>query len=450
MRFLRIDAGVRSLCGVVALSVLLAGCGGVSEFAGSINPFSKDKRLPGERQPVFDGADPAVVASGKAATIGPATGGQEWPSAGGSLTNDAGNQAVSVTGTRVWRANIGATGGGLTTDALRASARPVSSAGRVFIYKPNGDVVALSTNGGRLWVKSLRPEGERDVAPGGGVAVSGGRVYAATAYRQVAALDAASGQVLWTADLNTPARGAPAVGQGHLFIVTQSNEVVALKLEDGSQAWSYQGIEEVGGILSAADPAISGNQVVVPFSSGEVMALNIKTGEPEWVDGVTRGFRTQALSGLADVSASPVIAGDTVYATGVAGRTIAASLKTGTRIWGTDLGSVHTPIVSGNALFLVDLEDRMVALDRKTGKTLWSTVLPRPEKKKRRRNWAGPILANGALIAFSNDGRFAAVDAASGQIILTKDVNTKVYVTPIVAGGRIVVLDGDRAVAAFN
>jgi len=181
VRFLRIDAGVRSLCGVVALSVLLAGCGGVSEFAGSINPFSKDKRLPGERQPVFDGADPAVVASGKAATIGPATGGQEWPSAGGSLTNDAGNQAVSVTGTRVWRANIGATGGGLTTDALRASARPVSSAGRVFIYKPNGDVVALSTNGGRLWVKSLRPEGERDVAPGGGVAVSGGRVYAATA-----------------------------------------------------------------------------------------------------------------------------------------------------------------------------------------------------------------------------------------------------------------------------
>ncbi len=92
----------------------------------------------------------------------------------------------------------------------------------------------------------------------------------------------------------------------------------------------------------------------------------------------------------------------------------------------------------------------MVALDRKTGETLWSTVLPRPEKKKRRRNWAGPILANGALIAFSSDGRFAAVDAPSGKIILTKDVNTKVYVTPIVAGGRVIVLDGDRSVAAFN
>ncbi len=450
MRSLRIDAGMRGFCGVLALSVLLAGCGGVSDLAGSINPFSREKKLSGERQPVFDGADPATVATARPASVGPASGGQEWPSAGGGLANDPGNQAISVTGARVWRSNIGATGGGLTTDALRASARPVSAGGRIFIYKPNGDVVALSTNGGRQWVKNLRPEGERDVAPGGGVAVSGGRVYAATAYRQVAALDAGSGQVLWTADLSTPARGAPAVGQGHLVVVTQSNEVIALKLEDGSQAWSYQGIEEIGGILSAADPAIAGNQVVVPFSSGEIMSLDIKSGEPQWADGVTRGFRTQALSGLADVSASPVISGDTVYATGVAGRTVAASLKTGTRIWGTDLGSVHTPVVSGNALFMVDLEDRMVALDRKTGEILWSTVLPRPEKKKRRRNWAGPILASGALVAFSSDGRFAAVDAASGQIILTKDVNTKVYVTPIVAGGRVIVLDGDRAVAAFN
>lgn len=450
MRKSGLETGARGICAALALALVVGGCGGVSEFAGSLNPFGKEKKLSGERLPVFEGADPALVANKQAASVGAAGGGQEWPAAGGGLSNDSGNVAVSISGARVWKANIGASGGGFTVSALRSSARPVSAAGRIFVYKPNGDVVALSTNGGRLWTKSLRPEGEDDVAPGGGVAVAGGRVYVSTPYRQVAALDAGSGQVLWTVKLSTPARGAPAVGQGHVFVVTQSNEVYALKQEDGSEAWTYAGIEETGSILSAANPAISGNMVVVPFSSGEVMGVDIKTGKAQWIDGVTRGFRTQAVSGLADVSASPVISGDTVYATGVAGRTIATSLKTGARKWGQDLGSVHTPVVSGNALFMVDLEDRMVALDRKTGEILWSTVLPRPEKKKHRRNWAGPILANGALIAMSSDGRFAAVDAASGQIMLTKEVGADVYVTPIVAGGHMIVLDGDDAVAAYN
>lgn len=432
------------------LALGLSGCSSVSDMADSINPFSKEEKLAGERTPVFDAADPSETVANKAATVGSATGGQDWPMAGGGLTNDPGNVAVSVSGARTWRANIGATGGGFTSDALRGSARPVSAAGRIFVYKPNGEVVALSTGGARLWSQTLRPEGEKDVAPGGGVAVSGGRVYAATAYSQLASLDAASGRVAWTVDLDTPARGAPTVGAGHVFVVTRTNEVIAFNTEDGTQAWSYVGIEETGSLLSAANPAISGKHVIVPFSSGEVMAIDIKSGEPAWIQGVSRGFRTLAVSGLADVSASPVVSGGTVFATGVAGRTIAASQKTGSIEWDKNIGSVHTPVVSGNALFMVDLDDRMVALDRKTGETLWSTVLPKTKKKKKRRNYAGPVLANGALVALSNDGHFVAVDAASGQVMLTRDIKTKVYVTPIVAGGRVIVLDGDSAVAAIN
>ena len=432
------------------LALTVGGCGGVSEFTDSINPFSREKTLPGERQPVFDGADPAVVAEKRAASIGEPSGGQSWPAAGGGLTNDPGNIAVSISGSRAWRAQIGASGGGLTADALRGSARPVSAGGRIFVYKSNGDVVALSTGGARLWTRSLRPEGEKDVAPGGGVALSGDIVYAATGYRSLAALNAASGQILWTVDLPTPARGAPVAGNGLIVVVSQSNEVYAINQQDGTEAWNYIGIDETAGVLSSANPAITGGRVVVPFSSGEITALDLKTGEPAWIDGVTRGFRTQAVSGLADVSASPIVSGNTVYATGVSGRTIAASLRSGERQWEQDLGSVHTPVVSGNALFMVDLDDRMVALDRKTGETLWATVLPRPERKKRRRNWAGPVLANGALVAVSSDGRMALVDAASGSIMATYDVNTDVYVAPIVAGGRLIVLDGDDAVAAFN
>jgi len=440
----------RSAVAVCVTALLLGSCSSVSDFADSVNPFGGEDILPGERQALFDTADAGVVGESKPASIGSATGGTSWPNAGGGQSNDPGNVAVSVSGSRAWSNRVGTSGGGFGASALRISARPVSDGSRVFVYKPNGEVVALSTGGGRAWTQNLRPEGEKDTASGGGVATASGRVFAATGYGQVFSLDAGSGQVAWTADLDSPARGAPTAGAGHVFVVTQNNEVVALNQSDGTLAWSYVGIEETAGLLSAANPAVSGNRVVVPFSSGEIMALDIKKGEPVWIDGVTRGLRTMALSGLADVSASPVIAGGTVYATGVSGRTIASSLKTGQRIWAVDLGSVHTPVVSGSAVFMVDLDNRMVALNRKTGDTLWTTVLPRSEKKKKRRNWAGPILANGTLVAFSSDGDIARVDAASGRIVGTNDVNTDVFVTPIVAGGRVIVLHGDDGVAAFN
>ncbi|MEM8703865.1 MAG: PQQ-binding-like beta-propeller repeat protein [Pseudomonadota bacterium] len=450
MIFAAVSASRQTLLGIFALSLALTGCGSVSEFGDSINPFSREKILPGERQPVFDGADPAARALGQTAKVGPATGGQAWTTSGGGLTNDPGNVAVSVSGSQSWRSNVGTSGRGLTSAALRLSARPVSDGSKIYIYKPNGEVVALSTGGGRVWTQNLRPEGERDVGPGGGVTVSEGVVYAATSYRQLVALDAGSGQVRWTADLDTPARGAPVAGAGHVFVVSQSNEVYALSQSDGAVAWTYAGIEETAGLLSVANPAISGNRVIVPFSSGEIMAIDIKSGEAEWIDSVSRGFRTLALSGLADVSASPVVADNMVYATGVAGRTVAVEARTGLRRWEQDLGSVHTPVVSGSAMFMVDLDDRMVALDLKNGETLWATSLPRPEKKKRRRNWAGPILANGALVAFSSDGQIAIVDATTGNIMTSQRTNADVYVTPIVAGGRIIVLSGNDGVTAFN
>ncbi|MBA5776831.1 PQQ-binding-like beta-propeller repeat protein [Stappia sp. F7233] len=448
---------ILSAC-VIACGLTVSACDTVSEYTDTINPFTKkEKILPGERQDLFSaGTTPAEIA-GQTASVGPASGGQDWSQAGGNSTNNPGNVAVSVSGARAWRSSVGkSVGGGLggisgvVSSPVRLSARPVSDGGRIYVYKQDGTVVALSASGGgRAWSRDLRPEGERDVASGGGVAVDNGRVFVATGYGQLAALDANSGTVLWSKDLSAPAREAPTAAAGHVFAVTQNNEVVALTQEDGTEKWAYAGIPETGGILSSANPAVSGGTVVFPSSSGEVLAMDIEKGQPMWIDGVSRSYRTHAVSGLVDVAGSPVIADGVVYAAGVAGRIIAASIKTGERVWEQDYGSVHTPVVSGDAVFLIDLDDNMLALSRKTGEPLWQTPLP-SGKKKDRVNWAGPILANGTLVAFSSDGKMVRIDASSGRSIGTQETSIDVYVSPIVAGGRVVTVSSDGDVVAFN
>ena len=160
-------------------------------------------------------------------------------------------------------------------------------------------------------------------------------------------------------------------------------------------------------------------------SSGEIAAFSADDGELKWVDAVTQASRTLAVSGLTDVAASPVIIDGVVYATGVAGRTIAVKLSNGERIWEQNVGSAYTPAISGNALFMVDLEDNVIALERKSGKTFWRTALPVVRKKRFFSVWAGPMLAGNLLWAVSNDGNIASIDPGTGNLVNTRPLGAK-------------------------
>ncbi|MTI17631.1 hypothetical protein E1162_10305 [Rhodobacteraceae bacterium RKSG542] len=417
-----------------------------------MNPFgSKEEYLEGDRLPLYETEVGKASKPGQTASIGAASGGSVWPQPAGPASNDPGNIAVNVSGAQAWKKSIGKVQGGgfmnFTSSPPRTAARPVSDGQRIYVYKQDGELVALTTAGGQAFKRSLRPEEEKGVGIGGGVALDGGKIFVSTAYRQVIALDKA-GSVIWTADLDVPVRGAPTAAAGVVVVVTQENEVIAFSQADGSQLWSFAGIAETAGLLATASAAVKGNTVVVPFSSGEVMALDIKSGEPKWIDALSRSFRTRALSGLSDVAASPVIDGSVVYATSLSGRTVASSLNQGERIWEADIGSTHTPVVSGKSLFMIGLDDNLHALDSKTGKTIWTTRLPDVSKKQT--NWAGPLLVNGKLVAVSNTGGFVQVDAKTGAIVAQKKLSEEVFVTPIVAGGRMIVLTSDGSVAAYN
>ena len=456
-------AGALARIAAVALCAgLVTGCETVSDAVYSINPFAeKDKILPGTRTAVFNDEGSAALVQpeggGRAASIGPAQAYADWSQPGGNAANDPGNIAYDGSAARVWSTSIGGGGSGASFGGLgggkglRISARPVAAGGRLYVYSPGAVVTSLSlTGGGRGWSVTLRPEGERDIANGGGVSYDQGRVYVGTAYGALTALDSGSGSQVWTKELEAPARGAPTAANGKVFVVTQTNVVFAINQADGAELWSYRGIPETAGLVANASPAVVGDTVVVPYTSGEVIAFNATTGEPKWSDAVTRATRTMALSSINDLSASPVVSGGVVYASGVAGRTIAIDLSTGARKWEQDVGSAHTPIVSGNALFLVDLDDRVVALDRNSGTPLWTTQLPIVKTRKERTNWAGPVLAGGSLWFVSSDSKLASVDASSGQITSTRSIGEPSYISPIAASGLMITVSENGTISAYR
>jgi outer membrane protein assembly factor BamB len=437
---------MRSILIALCAVPLLAGCATVGDTFDDLNPFSEDDApIPGERRAVGSAADPVLAISNTSVSIPGPSGAIDWPNPGGNAANNPGH--VSLSGAQSWNAQAGLVSG---RRSVRMAALPIVSGGRAFVYDPSGNVTAVSiSGGGQSWRRDLRPEGEDGQVGAGGVAFGAGRVFAATGFGQLFALDASNGATAWAIDLDTPALSAPTFAGDQVYVITQSNTVLAISATDGTERWRFRGVPATAGLLGSGTPAVSGNTVIVPYSSGEIVAINAESGEPRWADAVVTGARYQALSGLRDLVASPVIAGGAVIATGVGGRTISVGLESGNRQWETNVGSVHTPIVAGDVVFLIDLEGRLMALSRTSGQIQWAVQLPGGTGEGQEK-WAGPALADNVLYLASSEGGVMRVNPASGQVVSSTSVNEDIFLRPIAAGGRILALAADGSLLALN
>jgi outer membrane protein assembly factor BamB len=442
---------------VAALALPAAACNSTDDIQDAIqaiNPFGDSKKaLTGERVPVLTDNTPVASAKTKGVSIGAPRSVSAWTGAGGPAGNDPGNVAIGGSGgSRIWSAKVAdVDSGGMIRESVRAFSRPVAYGGRAYVLDPAGNVTAVSlANGGTAWRTNVKPTDVDTPATTGGLGTDGSRVYAATAYGTLVALDADSGAKVWEKKLSEPARGAPTVADGRIFVVSQANIVYALSATDGSELWNFRGVPEIGSLLATSNPAVSAGVVVAPFTSGELVALDVKSGQPVWGDALARASRNYAVSGLSTIAASPVIADGVVYATGVGSRTVAVNLKTGARLWDIAFGSAHTPAVSGNAVFLVDLDENLTAIDRHTGAVIWASKLPVTRTKKKRTNWAGPVLAGGTLWLASNDGTLLGADPTSGRVSTTVTGGESSAIAPIVVDGKILVLGAAGSLAAYQ
>jgi len=428
-----------------AVAVLIAAtCGGCGPLAGIKNPFEKEEpKLPGERIAVI--TDPGQVgaqqATFKPVSLPPAQANAAWTQPGGVPSNNLGHLALSGALRKAWTVSAG-TG---SSSSGRLSAVPLVAGGKVFTLDAAGNVTAFSAgSGARAWRASVTPENEKSSEGfGGGLALDGGTLYVTTGYGTVVALDAGSGAVQWIKALGEPIRNSPTAAGGKVYFVASDNTLYALNGANGEVLWKSRGLPQTATLLSNASPAVASGVVVAPFPAGDIAAYQSGSGKAAWTDSLTRTSDTTAAGILGD-PARPVIDRNVVFAVSHGGRMIATSASTGARVWTRNVASTQMPWVAGNAVYVVDVSGKLMALGRNDGQVLWVSDLPKSSR------WSGPVLAGNRLWVVSGYGLLVGADARTGQMSDQIDLNTDVFVTPVVAGGRMYILDDDADLIALN
>lgn len=441
-----IQAGRLAVVAVIGC-VLLGGCAGDGPTLpkiGDLNPFKeKAQPLPGRRIPIVQTTESIstnLADADKPITLPPPQTNDSWSQSGGAPSNSPGHLALSGSVHQVWSASAGE--GSSKTGRVMAS--PIVAEGHVYTLDAEGKVTGFSLSGGKAFEVSTAPEAEGGKGGhGGGLAVDSGRLYVANGYGVVAALDPSSGRVLWQKNLGAPVRAAPTASGDRLYVVTVQGRFYCLNGGDGAEAWSSRGLPQQASIMSTTSPAVDGDLVVVPFPSGDVMAVKTTDGTPVWTESLSRTRQTSELASMSDV-ARPVIDNGTVFAVGHAGRMVATQSKTGERLWSANIPGIQAPYVAGDSVFVVDTHGQLMALARADGKTRWTAQLPGSQ------NWSGPVLAGGMLWLASNKGQLVAAEASTGKIVSQQDLGEPIYIAPVVAQGRMFVLTDGAKLIALN
>jgi outer membrane protein assembly factor BamB len=420
----------------VLLAVVLSGC----------SIFEKKKvPLVGERIPVFSGRgelEPDKDTQNLAVILPAPAVNDSWPQSGGFANYAMQHLAIGSTPQVVWTANIGK---GSTSSRILTTP-PVIADGKVFTKDAESTVSAFEVGTGKvLWSVTLKPEKARDGDEfGGGLAWYGGRLFVTTGFAEVFSLDPNTGEEVWHSKVSAPVRGAPLVFADRVFSTSIDNKLHAMAAVDGSDLWSFSGLSEVAGYVGGNSPAASGEYVVAPFTSGELVCLRLDNGRTVWnesVVGANRG-ELRAFGNLADIRGRPVIDRGLVYAMGSAGQITAFDLRTGARKWDRGIGGNQTPWAAGEFVFVVTGSADVAALSRETGKVKWATPLTQylDEKRTKPILWGGPVLAGDRLLVGGTTGELLAISPYNGEIMGKVDMHAPIRLAPVVANGTIYVL----------
>ncbi|MDE2228843.1 MAG: PQQ-like beta-propeller repeat protein [Alphaproteobacteria bacterium] len=429
-------------CVALASCLALAGCGGskkvhiegtrisVLELEKTLTPDPKLESTPIDLPAPF--ANPA------------------WPDSGGYPNHAMYHLALGPEIHRAWKADVGEG----AWRYGRVTAEPVATGGRVYAMDANDVVSAYDArNGDRLWHFDPQPKNDDDQMFGGGIAYSDGRIFVATGYAQVIAIDAATGKEIWRQGLASPAHGPPTVADGRVFAITVDNELEVLAASDGRRLWTHNGIPEPAGLLIGASPAVEGDTVIVPYSSGEIYALRVENGRAVWSDNLATARPLGALSSLADIRGQPVIDRDRVFAISHAGILVSIDLRTGNRVWEQDIGGTHMPWVAGDYIYVLANDRDLVCLLRSDGHVRWVRPLPRYGDEKDKTDplrWSGPVLAGDRLVVISSNGEALSVSPYTGKLLGQVKFSDGVYLDPVVAGRTLYVITDEADLVALR
>lgn len=266
-------------------------------------------------------------------------------------------------------------------------------------------------------------------------------------FNGIYALDRRTGELLWHFDTKGDVMPTPALSNGRLVFSTGTGEVFALDPKSGEQLW----VNKVGGMGNMSSPAVYKGKIYVGMSvPAFLFCLDAKTGKTLWKGQIPQAINT----GMGDVS--PAVSDGIVITDAVSAKKIvngkvtmdvsvrAFDSETGKPLWTHLMGRGSKPpafkggvpmIHDGTVYVGAPVKSIYQALGLKTGKLLWTWTVPEPGPAGAAR---GPATFYDGMLYIATVDTIYAVNPKTGILVGKKHIGGRFgIVSPTIVGGTI-------------
>ncbi len=310
-------------------------------------------------------------------------------------------------------------------------------------------------------------------------------IYAVGREGRVSAINASTGGVKWSVDLDLPISAGAGVGDGIVLVGTDGAELVALSMIDGSEKWrtrassgllsapavkggiaavrtldgNVSGYEVTAGgrnwvyprrvpaltLRGTSAPIAYGDKVLSASDSGRLTLLDLRTGSPLWEKNIAAAKGRTELERIVDIDGDPVVIENTVYVVSFQGKVAGLNVHRGRAIWARDMSSYVGLDADSNQVYVTNDESDVLGLDSSSGESLWK------QTDLHYRQLTRPVSVGSFVAVGDFEGYIHWLSKADGGIVARTQVDSSgVLASPVSDGNVLYVVDRGGRLSALS
>lgn len=363
------------------------------------------------------------------AVLGAALGGCAWFGASKPKPLDLGPNVVQLPIRQAWHVQAGA----LKDVSLSTHVR----GDEVFVAAADGTVTAINAATGQ---PSWRANVGKPLLTG----VGSDGVTTAVVSKTNELVGIVGGKVAWTKRLNAGAYTAPLVAGARVFLITADRTVAAYDARTGQPLWSQP---RTGEPLVLRQPGVlqaHGNTLLVGMA-GRLAALHPDNGSVLWEAPLASPRGTNDVERLVDLVAPTVLEGNVLCGRAFQASVGCVDVTRGQILWTQSArGSVG---VGGDAELLAGAESNGIVQvwNRADGKRLWSV------ERLQHRRLSAPLILGRSVVVGDDSGLVHVMAKSDGSPLNRLQTDgSGVAAAPVVAANTLVVVTRNGGVYGFR
>lgn len=315
-------------------------------------------------------------------------------------------------------------------------AEPAIAKGVMYSVDKEGYVNAFSLKEKKLlWTKNIASSGLNRVFSSGGILFSNGMLYITYGTRNLVTLDAANGNEVIRKEFPDILRTKPVMVNDKLLLVqTISNQLIAYDTKSSKMVWMHEGGLEIISSKNHVSPVIYNGNVLVSYSSGEVVYLNSIKGEELWRYSLMNPSDNIGTPSFdpAVIITPPIIDKNFVYFATSNAKIVKLDLQDGREIWSRKAEDVQSMVMHDHNLIATNNARQVAILATNDGKVNWIGHLNSIKERSARKS--KPSLFLKPFITKNDNNYILNVISLNGQLYQFKtDDSGKLSEEPIIS-----------------